>query len=87
MQKAVYSISLAYAILFGWAWYATATGSQDAAGRGMALGFLTVGIGVSLIFVLPALILALTDKAPKWALGLALTPAALMVLTAITGVL
>ncbi|MCI5097874.1 MAG: hypothetical protein MRY77_16295 [Rhodobacteraceae bacterium] len=79
MKRAVYVLSLAYAVFFGWAWFDTATGSMDAAGRGMALGFLVVGIGITLFFLIPALILTLRDKAPKWALGLAIAPAALFV--------
>lgn len=86
MQKAVYALSLAYVFLFGWAWYDTSTASMDAAGRGMALGFLTVGIGATAILIIPALILALSGRALKWALGLALAPAALLFLVATAGI-
>ncbi|PSL18157.1 hypothetical protein [Shimia abyssi] len=79
MKRAVYVLSLAYSIFFAWAWIDTATGSMDAAGRGMALGFLIVGIGFTALFVIPALILTIRDKAPKWALGLVLAPGALLI--------
>lgn len=85
MKRAVFALSLAYVILFGWAWFDTANASMDAAGRGMALGFLTVGIGGTALFVVPALILTLMDKAPKWALGLALAPAVLLFLVVFMG--
>ncbi|MFC3614631.1 hypothetical protein ACFORG_12730 [Lutimaribacter marinistellae] len=78
-------LSLAYAILYAWAWIDTATAPMDTAGRGMTFGFLTVGVGITALFVIPALILALRDKALKWALGLALTPAALLVLISLSG--
>ena len=86
MRRAVFALSLAYAILFGWAWFDTLDASMDAAGRGMALGFLTIGMGVTALFVVPALVLALVDKAPKWALGLALTPAVLMGIAMLTDI-
>ncbi|WP_146348448.1 hypothetical protein [Falsiphaeobacter marinintestinus] len=86
MRKAVFALSLAYVILFGWAWFDTLNASMDAAGRGMALGFLTIGMGVTAVCVVPAVILAVMDKAPKWALGLALTPAALMVFATLSSV-
>ncbi|MBE1283563.1 MAG: hypothetical protein GJ676_09660 [Rhodobacteraceae bacterium] len=87
MPRYVFLISLGYVVLFVVAWVSTATASMDAAGRGMALGFLTVAIGITVIFVIPALILALRDKAPNWALGLALAPAALMLWATVSGFL
>jgi len=87
MRIAVFAISLAYVLLYGWAWVGTVNASMDAAGRGMALGFLTVGIGPTAIFVIPALVLAIANRAPKWALGLSLAPAALLFLVVMTGVI
>ncbi|MEP2531324.1 hypothetical protein [Shimia sp.] len=85
MKRPVYILSLAYAFFFAWAWFDTATGSMDAAGRGMALGFLTVGILVTSIFVIPALILTYRNKAPKWALALVLAPAILLAFLTLPG--
>ncbi len=87
MRRAVFALCLAYVLLFGWAWYDTTNASMDAAGRGMALGFLTIGIGATALFAVPALILAAMDKAPKWALGLALAPAGLLILVVMSGVI
>lgn len=87
MQKAVYALSLAYAILFGWAWYDTSTAPMDAAGRGMAFGFLTVGIMATAVLVIPAVILAAMGRGLKWALGLAIAPAALFFLAAFVGMI
>lgn len=85
MRRTVFALSLAYAILFGWAWFDTLNGSMDAAGRGMALGFLTVGIGITALFVVPALILAVRNTALNWALGLASAPAVLAALLTVSG--
>lgn len=87
MRRAVFLLTFAYVVLYGWAWYDTATASLDAAGRGMALGFISIGMMATALFVIPALVLALMDKAPKWALGLALTPAALLVLVVLGGLI
>lgn len=87
MRRAVFALSLAYAVLYGWVWYDTVTASMDAAGRGMALGFLSIGMAATAVFVLPALVLAAMDKAPRWALGLALTPAVLLVLVTVSGMI
>lgn len=87
MRRAVFAISLAYAILFAWSWISTATGTMDAAGRGMALGFLMIGIIATAIFVVPALVLAIRNKALNWALGLSLTPAILLLLVSLNGIL
>lgn len=84
MRVAVFAICLAYALFFGWNWVETVKAGGDAAGRGMALGFLTIGMGTTAIFVIPALILAITGRGMKWALGLALVPALLLLLFTIT---
>ncbi|MDJ0824837.1 MAG: hypothetical protein QNJ16_04975 [Rhodobacter sp.] len=47
---------------------------MDAAGRGMVMGFLMIFWAITALFLIPALILALNNKALNWALGLALTP-------------
>lgn len=86
MRRAVFSLSLAYVILFTWAWIDTLNASMDAAGRGMALGFMTIGLAITALFVIPALIMALNNKALKWALGLALAPAALLLFAMMSGV-
>ncbi|WP_458722322.1 hypothetical protein [Shimia sp. W99] len=86
MRRAVFALTLAYVILFTWAWIDTVNASMDAAGRGMALGFMTIGIGITALFVIPALIMALNNKALKWALGLALTPAALLLFAMMSSV-
>ncbi len=80
MRRAVFILALAYAALYGWAWVGTLNASTDAAGRGMALGFIGIGMMATAVFVIPGLILAILDRAPKWALGLAVTPVALHVL-------
>lgn len=87
MRLAVALIALAYALLFGWAWYDTSSAHMDAAGRGMAQGFLVVGIGIAALFAGPALILAALGRAPKWALGLVLVPAAALLLALGAGIL
>ncbi len=50
---------------------------MDAAGRGMAMGFLMIFWAITALFLIPALILALNNKALNVALILALTPPAL----------
>ena len=85
MRRAVFILTLAYVALYGWAWIGTLNASTDAAGRGMALGFISIGMMATAVFLIPALILAILDKAHKWALGLAVTPVALLVLVFLTG--
>lgn len=85
MRIAVFLLALAYVALFGWTWITTLNGGGDAAGRGMALGFIAIGAGASAVFLIPALGLAMLDKLPKFALGLALAPAALLALVFATG--
>ena len=46
----------------------------DAAGRGMAMGYLMVFAVVAALFLVPAVILALTNRALKVALLLSLVP-------------
>lgn len=87
MRRTIFLLALAYAALYGWTWVSTMNGGGDAAGRGMALGFISIGATATAVFVIPALILAILDKAPKWALGLALTPAVLLVIVMATGVI
>ncbi|MCE8509726.1 hypothetical protein KBY31_02470 [Ruegeria pomeroyi] len=86
MRRAVFAICLAYALLYGGAWISTVNASLDAAGRGMALGFLTVGMGTTAIFAIPALILAISNRALNWALGLSLVPAVLLLVVMAMGV-
>lgn len=86
MRRAVFALSLAYVILFTWAWIDTLNASMDAAGRGMALGVMTIGMAITALFVIPALLMALNNKALNWALGLALTPVALLVFAMMSGV-
>lgn len=87
MRITVFLLTLAYAALFGSAWYDALNSGGDAAGRGMALGFISIGATTTAIFLIPALILAIADKALKWAVGLALVPAILLVLVFATGIL
>lgn len=47
---------------------------MDAAGRGMAMGFLMIFAAVAALFLVPAMVLALKDKALNLALVLALFP-------------
>lgn len=56
---------------------------MDAAGRGMGRAFLMIFAGVAALFLVPALILALRNKALKLALGLALAPAVLALLATV----
>ncbi|MDA9008755.1 hypothetical protein N9K16_02215 [Alphaproteobacteria bacterium] len=60
------------------------TMSSDAAGEGMAQGLAIIGALVVSIFIVPALLLAVADKALKVALVLSLTaPALLFIATSI----
>jgi len=87
MRLAVLLLAILYAVVLTWSFHSTANASMDAAGRGMAMGFLTLGAMIAAAFTLPALILAALNKAPKWALGLALAPFGVVVLAMASGVL
>lgn len=85
-RKGVFAICGLYAVIFAAAWISTAMASgMDNMSRGMSLGFIMVGIGFTLIFAIPALILAGMDKAPGWALGLSLVPLAAAILMMMSG--
>ncbi|MEX0286581.1 MAG: hypothetical protein AB3N23_18390 [Paracoccaceae bacterium] len=87
MRRAVFILAVAYALFFGWTWHDVANSSNDAAGRGMAMGFLTIAMFGTAVFVVPAVILAAMDRGLKWALGLALAPAVLMMVIVYGGVI
>lgn len=61
----------------------TSTG-MDAAGRGMAMGFITVYGMVLAVFLVPALILAIVGRGLRIALGLVLAPIVLAVLAVLS---
>lgn len=87
MRLAVFLLALAYAALYVVSWGNALNGGGDAAGRGMALGFISIGATITAGFVIPALILAVLNKAPKWALGLALAPGVFLILVFALGIL
>ena len=87
MRLAVFLLALVYTALYGLAWSDVLNGGGDAAGRGLALGFISIGATTTAIFLIPALILAIVDRALKWALGLAILPGVLLVLVFATGIL
>ncbi|MGR3617533.1 MAG: hypothetical protein ACU0BB_16040 [Paracoccaceae bacterium] len=87
MRIIVLFISIGYAIMFAWLWHDVTNSSNDAAGYGMATGFLTIGMYITGFFAGPAVILAVLGKWPKLALGLSLVPAALIALAAATDVI
>jgi hypothetical protein len=87
MRNAVFLLAALYAIFFLVAFNNTSTSHMDAAGRSMAMGFLVVGAMIAGALTVPALILAALDKAPKWALGLALAPMAVVILAIGSGAL
>lgn len=87
MRLAPVLLAVLYAAVFLWAFRATETAHMDAAGRGMAMGFLVVGAMIAGAFTIPALILAALNKAPKWALGLSLAPLAVVFLALAAGIL
>ena len=78
MRVAVWILAALYAAVLGWLLIDTQTRPMDAAGYGMATGFLVVGGGVVALFTGPALILTALNRAPRWALGLALVPGAIV---------
>ena len=87
MRLAVLLLALFYAVFYTWSYTATQSASMDAAGRGMALGFLMLEGMIAAAFTVPALILTALNKAPKWALGLALTPLGIVFLAMAAGVI
>ena len=87
MRRAVFTISLAYVILFAWTWHEVTNTANDAAGYGMATGFLVIGMWSTAIFAVPAVILAALNKWIKFAFVLSLIPAGVIVLAKITDVI
>ena len=76
MRRAVFIVLALYIALFAWSFISVSGGGLDAAGRGMAMGFLMIGAGLTALFAVPALVLAVRNRAPQTALILALFPGA-----------
>lgn len=72
MRRAIYLLAALQIALYGWAVYDTATSHMDAAGRGMAEGFLVVGGGLLVVLLGLALWLARSEKRAPLGLVLAL---------------
>lgn len=73
MRLAVFILAgLQVALLIAFA--AFGTGGSDAAGNAMSAGFVTLGGIVMAVFLVPALILAISGRAGRVALVLAILP-------------
>jgi hypothetical protein len=82
MRNGIFILCGLYAMAFVAIWIGTATASgMDNMSRGMSFGFLIAGVAITAVFAVPALILALMDRALPWALGLALAPVLLLLVT------
>ena len=80
MRKAIFIICGIQATICLVYLIAAFTISSDAAGEGMARGFALIGSIAVAIFIIPAVLLAWSNKALKLALGLSLTPIILLLL-------
>ncbi len=74
MRKAIYIIAAAQAVFLILMMVWPDPPGIDAAGRGMAMGFLMIFCVITALFLIPALILALNNKALTLALILSLAP-------------
>jgi hypothetical protein len=86
MRAAVLLLAALSAALVAWSAYGISTMRTDAAGMGMAWGFWVVGAGFTACCMIPAVILAACNKAPVFALVLALLPAGLLLLSLGAGI-